>query len=366
LKKTDNLELQEYINTPQFSINKVEKQLLLIHFLNQLHRHHFRNNEAYAKVSSGIFNKNENDSFNSIEEIPFLPVSIFKTHYLRSVPDEDVFKVLTSSGTTGTVPSRVVLDKETSQLQTLALSKIITKVVGNERLPMLIVDSQSVLKDRASFSARGAGILGLSIFGRNHQYILDENYELDEEKLSEFLKKFNGKRMLIFGFTFMVWQYLFLQSKNKEIDLSNAILIHSGGWKKLQELSVDNQTFRQKLFERFGLRQIYNFYGMVEQVGGVFLENTEGYLHCPNFSDIIIRNPYDFSVQPNGVEGLIQVVSILPKSYPGHSLLTEDIGVCMGEDDSKSGWKGKYFKIIGRAKKAELRGCSDTFAQTKQ
>jgi hypothetical protein len=32
----------------------------------------------------------------------------------------------------------------------------------------------------------------------------------------------------------------------------------------------------------------------------------------------------------------------------------------MGEDDLA--WKGKYFKILGRAKKAELRGCSDVFA----
>ncbi len=359
------MELSEYIKIPQFSIDKIEKQKHLLSFLNKLHTHHYAHNDAYRNISSGIFNKNESSVVNNIEYIPFLPVSIFKNHSLKSVADNDVFKVLTSSGTTGSVPSKIVLDKETSQLQTLALSKIITTIVGNERLPMLIVDSQTVLKDRTSFSARGAGILGLSVFGRNHQYILDENYELDEEKLTEFLEKFNGQRMLIFGFTFMVWQYLFLQSKGK-IDLSNAILIHSGGWKKLQEMAVDNETFKQKMFERFGLKQIYNFYGMVEQVGSVFLENVEGYLHCPNFSDVIIRNPYDFSVQPHGKEGLIQVVSILPKSYPGHSLLTEDIGVCIGEDDSKSGWKGKYFKIIGRAKKAELRGCSDTFAQSKE
>ncbi|MFN5476963.1 MAG: acyl-protein synthetase, partial [Sphingobacteriales bacterium] len=107
--------------------------------------------------------------------------------------------------------------------------------------------------------------------------------------------------------------------------------------------------------------EIYNFYGMVEQVGSVFLENSEGYLHCPNFADIIIRNPIDFSVQKPGKEGLIQVVSALPKSYPGHSLLTEDIGIQMGEDNAGNGWRGKYFKILGRAKKAELRGCSDTF-----
>ena len=100
---------------------------------------------------------------------------------------------------------------------------------------------------------------------------------------------------------------------------------------------------------------------MVEQVGSVFMENSKGFLHSPNFADVIIRNPVDFSVQPLGEPGLIQVISGLPTSYPGHSLLTEDIGVLKGIDDPSVGWNGKYFKILGRAKKAELRGCSDTF-----
>ena len=54
----------------------------------------------------------------------------------------------------------------------------------------------------------------------------------------------------------------------------------------------------------------------------------------------------------------IQVISLLPKSYPGHSILTEDIGeivknncdVCFGK---------KQFIVHGRATKSELRGCSD-------
>ena len=146
----------------------------------------------------------------------------------------------------------------------------------------------------------------------------------------------------------------------EKLDLSNAILIHSGGWKKLTEIEVSNEIFKSKLKDKFQIEKIYNFYGMVEQVGSVFLENEKGFLHCPSYSDIIIRNPEDLSVQPHGEPGLIQVLSTLPSSYPGHSILTEDIGVCMGEDDLA--WKGKYFKILGRAKKAELRGCSDVFA----
>ena len=53
---------------------------------------------------------------------------------------------------------------------------------------------------------------------------------------------------------------------------------------------------------------------------------------------------------------------MLPESYPGHSLLTEDEGVILGEDDCPCGRRGKYFKILGRLPQAEIRGCSDTYA----
>lgn len=352
------MDINEFINLPQFTLDKVKKESIMLEHLTSLHHHHFVHCEEYKEIANTYFENKTN--FTKTEDLPFLPVSIFKNYSIKSITDENVYKIITSSGTTGSIPSRIYLDRETAQLQSLSLSKIINHVLGTKRLPMLIADSKEVLKNKDSFSARGAGILGLSVFGRDHTYLLNENYEVDEDVFNDFLKKYNGQPIFIFGFTFMVWQYLF-NAKRPDIDLSQAILIHSGGWKKLIELQVDNDTFKRKFKEKFGLEKIYNFYGMVEQVGSVFLENNKGFLHCPNFADIIIRNPADFSVQPHGKEGLIQVISVLPKSYPGFSLLTEDIGVCMGEDDVETGRMGKYFKIIGRSKKAELRGCSDTF-----
>ena len=100
---------------------------------------------------------------------------------------------------------------------------------------------------------------------------------------------------------------------------------------------------------------------MVEQTGTIYMECEEGHLHASDFSDIIIRRESDFSEASLGEKGIIQVISVLPKSYPGQSLLTEDEGVLLGEDNCKCGRKGKYFKILGRIKSAELRGCSDTY-----
>ena len=60
-------------------------------------------------------------------------------------------------------------------------------------------------------------------------------------------------------------------------------------------------------------------------------------------------------------KGIVELVSVLPTSYPGHVLFTEDEGEILGEDDCPCGRKGKYFKIYGRIKNAEVRGCSDTY-----
>jgi hypothetical protein len=353
------MKLDDLLNVPQFSLSQAEKDKALLALMNALHMHHITNSHTYKEICNRIFGTGGN--FKTLEDIPFIPVSAFKNHQLMSINDSDIFKVLTSSGTTGQSVSRIYLDKDTARLQSVALSKIIAHIVGPKRLPMLIIDSKAVFSNKSSFSARGAGILGIAPFGKDHTYVLNDNFEPDEDVLKEFLEKYDGQRIFIFGFTFMVWQFLQKANFDKKYDLSKAILMHSGGWKKLEEIAVDNKTFRQRLNEKFNLCHIYNYYGMVEQVGSVFMENQNGYLHAPNFADVIIRNPMDFSVQPIGQPGLIQVLSALPKSYPGHSLLTEDIGVLEGIDDSPEGWKGKYFRILGRAKKADLRGCSDTF-----
>ena len=106
--------------------------------------------------------------------------------------------------------------------------------------------------------------------------------------------------------------------------------------------------------------------GMVEQVGSVFLEGEDGYLYAPNFADVIVRDAETWDELPAGKPGVIQVLSTLPESYPGHAILTEDLGIVHGVDDGRCGRRGKYFSVLGRVPRAELRGCSDTHAFSEQ
>jgi hypothetical protein len=348
------------LDWPVYEWPQADKQTQLQAELWSLTRHHAAHCEPYARVLAAHGLDLQHDL--PLEQLPFLPVRLFKHTLLQSVPQAEVFKVLTSSGTTGQVPSRIVLDRATASGQTVALARIMQRFVGRARLPMLIVDHAGVIKDRRSFSARGAGILGLSNLGREHLYGLHEDMSLNLEAVRVFCQRHAGAPKLVFGFTFMVWQHLVraLEQQGERLDLDGAILIHSGGWKKLQDQAVDNPQFKARLRAVCGDVRVHNFYGMVEQVGSVFVECEAGRLHAPAFADVLVRSPDDARVLGAGETGLLQVLSCLPRSYPGHSLLTEDLGHWIGDDDCPCGRHGRTFAVHGRLPQAEVRGCSDT------
>ena len=344
------LDYDKIFEIPPYSLTQQEKEARYAQWMAQLSEYHREHCPAYAKICQVLG-----------EDTPALPVRMFKEYDLRSVAADSVAKTMTSSGTTGQRVSRIFLDRETSARQTKALNKIVTDFLGKQRLPMLVIDSRAVLKDRNMFSARGAGILGFSMLGRDMTYALDENMELDLPVVEAFLEKHRGEKILLFGFTFMIWQYFVqaLLQGGHPLEIQG-IMIHGGGWKKLADEAVDADTFRRQVQAACGVDTVLNYYGMVEQTGSIFMECPAGHLHASIFSDVIIRDPLDFSEKKTGL-GLIECRSLLPTSYPGHILLTEDEGEILGVDDCPCGRLGKYFKIYGRVKGAEIRGCSDTY-----
>ena len=256
------------------------------------------------------------------------------------------------------------MDKDTAMMQQKVMIKILSSYWGKKRLPMLVIDTPEVVKDRKMFTARGAAVIGLNVVSRDTVYVLNDDMSLDFHKLEEFLEKYKGQRFIIFGFTFLVWKHFYeeILCSGKQYDLSEAFLMTGGGWKKLQEQAVSREEFKEKFKELCNIQHFLDHYGMVEQTGCIYAECEYGHLHASVFSDVITRRYQDFSPCEIGEKGIIQVVSVLPHSYPGHSLLTEDEGIILGEDDCPCGRNGKYIQILGRLKSAELRGCSDTYA----
>ena len=347
-----------------YSLPTTQKHKVLLDLLSELTHHHRQFCSPYYKMTTA--HGHDSSELNSLSDLFQLPVQIFKHYELRSTENTNLIKTLMSSGTTSNQVSKVFIDKETTKLQTKALSAIMGNFLGPKRLPMIILDSASVIKDQKRFSARGGGIIGMSTFGRDHLYLFDENMSIRYEALDEFLAKYDGEKIVLFGFTFIIWHHLItvLEERGRTIDFKQAILIHSGGWKKLESEKVNTAEFKKRAKQVVGVDQVFNYYGMVEQMGSVYMECGNGHFHASIFSEILIRDPVSGKTLPHGEVGVIETLSVLPRSYPGHVILTEDQGLIHGVDDCSCGRKGTYFSVIGRLPKAEVRGCSDTYEAT--
>ena len=154
------IDINAILEQSPYSLSREEKGVLMNQVIRELTKYHAEHCEPYRKILQAL-----NLDLNNLPyytDLPFLPVRLFKEFDLVSVPRNEVVKTMTSSGTTGQAVSKIYLDRETSSLQTKVLAKIVSSFIGNQRVPMLILDSSEVIKNRAMFSARGAGILGFS------------------------------------------------------------------------------------------------------------------------------------------------------------------------------------------------------------
>ena len=99
-----------------------------------------------------------------LEDTPFLPVKLFKDFDLKSVKENEVIKVLHSSGTTGSQPSKIYLDKTNANAQSKVLNIIVQTILGKERTPMLIIDKNPKNLNRKTLNARMVTIGGAAFF----------------------------------------------------------------------------------------------------------------------------------------------------------------------------------------------------------
>ena len=127
-----------------FGMGASEKHALYGDALSDLTRYHAAHCEAYRRMLSllgyGMVPQL------AIEAIPFIPVRMFKEYKLASVAENEISRTMTSSGTTGQAVSRIISDRTNAINQTKVLVRIMSSVLGEKRLPLLVIDSPAVLK----------------------------------------------------------------------------------------------------------------------------------------------------------------------------------------------------------------------------
>lgn len=359
--------IDEIVLGEQFNIDQENKEKLLLNIILLQIEHNKSNLNVKAMYDKlGI----DTCKIKTLEQVPYIPVNMFKCFDLMICKQELVVRVLKSSATTTGIPSKIYLDKRTSIRQTQGLISTLTSFLGGKRRPMLIVDCADSNKRGDSITARGAAIRGISTFGSKIFYVMDNEkgeLKLNIDRLLEFERMYKGEEILVYGFTYILWSKFLKQLKLEgiKLNLPKLKLLHSGGWKKLISEKVEKEVFSETAAQMFNTSatNIIDFYGMVEQVGVVFIDCQYGHKHVPDFAEIIIRDVQTLEEVKFGETGLIEVMSILGSSYPSQAILTEDIGEYIGVDDCPCGRHGKYFKFKSRVDKAETRGCGDTFAE---
>lgn len=351
----------------QFEISNEDKEQLLLGIIKE----QLKNSQINLNLKN-MYEKNKIDipNISKLEEVPFIPVNMFKEFELIICEKQQITRILNSSATTTGTPSKIFLDKDTITHQSQALISTLRNFLGSKRRPTLIIDSKEVNDKKEVLNARGAAIRGLSSFSSKITYVMDkesDNLKIDIDRLKEFENNYKDTDILVYGFTYIIWSKLVsvLEENGITLSLPKMRLLHSGGWKKLTAQKVEKEEFIRRTAKVFGTdpQNIIDFYGMVEQVGVIFIDCECGYKHVPDFAEIIIRDINSLEEVKPGERGLIEVMSILGSSYPSQAILTEDIGELVGINDCACGRKGKYFKFKYRVEKAETRGCGDTFAE---
>jgi len=284
----------------------------------------------------------------------YVHASLFKSNIFschKKIPQLTYYQ---SSGTSGN-PSQIFFSREESIIHQRHL---LTTIRNFQQISPSSVFLQ-INPQQLNNNANKAASRGFSLLAKK-RFTLPEEPEQIIEVLTKVSKAY--EQIIIFGFTYELYEFInkLSDSFGACFDHTSFVFLHGGGWKKMYNLNITNNDLVKKIRRTFPDSAILNYYGMIEQIGNVYPMCEHENHHCDNSNDIVIRNSYGQNVGMNST-GLIQSISLLPRSYPGHSLLTEDLGIITGINSCPCGRPGKTFKVLGRIEKAEIKGCSDAY-----
>ncbi|MDC0237179.1 hypothetical protein OAL49_01775 [Gammaproteobacteria bacterium] len=302
------------------------------------------------------------------EDVPFFPSAVFK--HLQLVSTAENQKVLRSSGTTSQLTSQISIDSVTSKRQTKVLAKILAYILGPSRRDFLILEREPTKgKSSSAMTARLAGMSGYLLAAKTRRYLLKGNEDsatVDEASFRSALRGLadTNRPPVLIGYTYMVYKQL-IENPAFDIHLpEGTTLIHFGGWKRLEDKKIPKKRFNELIAGKLGLNEndIIDIYGFTEQLGSVYPSIGNSGMMVPNYSRVLVRDPSTMKILKSGEPGLIQFISPIPNSYPGLSLLNDDMAKLLVKERQST--FHTRFVVTGRPPRAESRGCGDTLPES--
>jgi len=252
---------------------------------------------------------------NTFYDIPYLPVQIFKVlgSQLKTVPKEKIRTSISSSATSG-VPSTVMIDNITARRQVKAMAAVMKCIIGNKRLPFLVMDLDPQGVDGSQLGARSAAVKGYINFSSKTTYCV-ENHKgrlvVNRNTVDKYLKSCEDEPTIIFGFTYVLFDALIKLFKDNNAGFKlprGSKVVHIGGWKKLESEKIHKNEFNDRLASILGIEKnnIIDIYGFTEQMGLNYPDCSEGWKHIPRFVEVVVRDLKTHAPLDPGEKGALQ------------------------------------------------------------
>src|ERR1017187_3141368 len=326
-----NIKLQELEQTIfEINCNDDFKECAL-----HIFRYQGLNNEVYKQYIKLL--KVNIDDVKSIEQIPFLPIEFFKSNQIitENYSAEIIFE---SSGTTGSIPSRHYVSKV--DLYKESFMKGFDYFYGSPRdycilalLPSYLERSNSSLVFMVNDLIQASNNIESGFYLYNTQDLVQKLNNLKE----------GTTKVLLIGVSYALLDL----AEEHELNLSNVIIMETGGMKGKREELIRNEL-HEFLCNSFHVSKIHSEYGMTELLSQAY-SSGEGIFRCPPWMKVMIRNINDpMSYLSNHKTGGINIID-LANIYSCSFIATQDLGKI--HDDNS-------FEILGRFDNSDLRGCN--------
>ncbi len=301
----------------------------------QIFRFQFENNSVYRSFCDLLYK--HPSEVDCIDDIPFLPIQFFKTHHIVSSNNE-VKKIFTSSGTTGSVTSKHnVTDLA---IYESSFIKGFESFYGNiEDYVILALLPSYLERDGSSLIYMVDAMIKQSAHKESGFY-LDNLSEL-KNTLATLDKA--GKKILLIGVSFALLDLIEAYTFN----LNNTIIMETGGMKGRRKELI-REALHNQLKAGFGVEKIHSEYGMTELLSQAYSKGN-GVFNCPNWMKVLTRDTEDaLAIQNKGKTGGINVIDLANVNSCSF-IATQDLGRVHNDDS---------FEIIGRFDTSDIRGCN--------
>ncbi|WP_223274607.1 LuxE/PaaK family acyltransferase [Salibacter halophilus] len=278
---------------------------------------------------------------NSIEhfsDIPFLPISFFKTQsvYPQQYPKPEV--VFSSSGTTGSDRSQHKIHKLKTYRE--SFNRAFRQFYGKpEELAILGLLPSYLEREGSSLIYMVDDLIGQSRIQESGYYLYDH------EALRDQLLKLEDKKQptLLIGVSYALLDFV----EKYSLDLNHTTVMETGGMKGKRKEMVKEELHRI-LQKGFGVESIHSEYGMTELLSQAY-SSGHNIFQAPPWMKVLIRDTNDpFCYIENDSTGGLNIID-LANRYSCSFIATQDLGKL--HDDGS-------FEVVGRFDNSDIRGCN--------